>query len=105
MTAGTRSQVSKHRAVGPNSAERTTSSDGEERVEATMEGMLHAVAQRVEQPVSQRKHPVRCNKIKWLKGKTREEWCCLCEHLSKVLEHSLRGPMERKLTLMTNILL
>ncbi len=100
QTEGTQSLVANHRL---DSAERATSADeGEE--EASRESEMRTVPSQVTQPGSQRKHLERCIKVKWPKANMQEVWCRLDEHLSGVLQHSLRGTVEHKLTLMGNII-
>ena len=104
QTEETQSQVTNHSAAGPSNAERETSEDAGEELEAAPESDVHAVPPRVTQPEGLRKHPERRKKIKWPKGKNQEEWRRLDDHLKGVLEHSLRGTVERKLTLLSNII-
>ncbi len=103
QTKGTQSLVANHSAAGPDSAERATSADeGEE--EASRENEMRTVPSQVTQTGSQCKHPERRTKIKWPKASMQEVWCRLDEHLSGVLQHSLQGTVEHKLTLMGNII-
>uniref|UniRef100_A0A3B1JJ67 Reverse transcriptase domain-containing protein n=1 Tax=Astyanax mexicanus TaxID=7994 RepID=A0A3B1JJ67_ASTMX len=106
QTAGTGSQVSNHSAAGPSSAEQATSAEVLESREATPESTFQAAPPPlgVAQPASQRKQLGRRNKIKWPKSKSQEEWRSLDDHLSVVLEHSLRGTVEHKLASLSNII-
>lgn len=45
------------------------------------------------------KTPAHRNKIKWPKSNETEEWRRLDEHLSGLLQRTLRGPVEAKLNL------
>ncbi len=65
---------------------------------------MRTVPSQVTEPGIKRKHPERRIKIKWPKVNMQEVWCRLDEHRSGVLQHSLQGTVERKLTLMGNII-
>ncbi len=104
QTEGTQSLVANHSAAGPGSAEKATSADEGEEKEASLESEMRTLPSQVTQPGIQRKHPERHIKIKWLKENMQEVWCRLDEHLSGMPQHSLRGTVERKLTLMGNLI-
>ncbi len=104
QTEGTQSLVANHSAAGPDSAERATSANEGEEKEASLESEMCTVPSQVTQPGIQHKHPERCSKIKWPKVNMQEAWCRLDEYLSGVLQYALRGTVERKLTLMGNII-
>lgn len=72
-------------------------------MEATTLDGRHTVPASATQTVSHAKQLEQRGRIKWPKAKERDEWNKLDRDVSGILEHALRGIVEDKLKVLSNI--
>ncbi len=103
QTEGTQSLVANHSAAGPDSAERATSADeGEE--EASRESEMRTVPSQVTQPGSHASIQKGAPRSSGQRQVCKRFGAGLMITSVECCKHSLRGTVERKLTLMGNII-
>lgn len=98
QTEGTQSWVANYSAAGPNSVKTATVVEAGGEEEATRESETGTAFSEDTEPETKFKYPKRLCKIKWPKANIQDE------HLSGVLQHTLRGMAERKIAIMENII-
>lgn len=111
QTNGIQGRVDNHSAAGPSIAgeELEERREDEEREaddpqEVNPEAPPDDSRTRLNQRAKSLKTPTRRNRIKWPKSNETEEWGRLNDHLCKLLQKTLRGPVEAKLNLLGRIL-
>ncbi len=107
QTNGIQGRVDNHSANGPNvaEAEQEERKEEEERDADEPQEVNSVAPLRTEsnQRARNLKNPLRRNKIKWPKANEAEEWRKLDEHLSGLLQKTLRGSVVAKLNMFGEI--